>query len=289
MIRLSHRNTFILLIIFTAMLSLFPSSWLTTWRLGALSLLLPASANAESSAEGPFLEANRGKPNTESREKDLERQLDELSIVLRQCQSENASLTRRLKDLAEVREYLPTINVKPAWTLQRLGGLPFLANATHGNRILIGLGRENGVAPGHAVLQGQAALGIVTSAGARTAEVQLLTHPDIVIAARLGKERVECYVRGNQLGKPEVVFLGRKPEEGKGAMILTSGLLGIFPPNLLLGELESDPVENRDGSTFIAPLLPRARLDSIEEVLVLKVHTGAENQVRTFTQPQKKE
>ncbi|MHC4885120.1 MAG: rod shape-determining protein MreC [Planctomycetota bacterium] len=269
MIRLPHRVTLILLIILTTVLLLLPDSLPRAWRLSAFGLL-GTGPRAAASEPGPSLERRRGGDRPEERRADLERQVAELSTRLSQSQAEVASLKRRLRNLAEVQEYLPTVSVQPAHVLQRLGGLPYHAGYGHGDRILIDRGRRLGVKPGDAILQGQAALGVVIAAGPDTAEVQLLSHPDLVIAARLGQKRTECYLRGGKKGEPEVVFLGRAPEVGPGTLLFTSGLLGIFPPNLILGELVTTPVEGRNGRTYTSPLIPRARLDSIEEVLVLQ-------------------
>jgi len=267
------------LLLAAGLLCLLPPALLGTWRLAFLSSAsrLARAWETRAAERPPTLEQGRGRDGAggpgspqEQRIQDLERQVEELRNLLVRTRSELAGARQRLEQLAEVREYLPALRVLSAEVLVRPGGLPLGGDAVRGAAIAVNRGRNDGVDVGDVVLQGQAVVGQVVEADAHAARALLISSPRSVLAARLGRTRTECYVRGAAQGGCEAVFLGRPPEAQAGDMVFTSGLLGYAPPDLLIGQLTGPPVASRDRRTHVAPLQPRADLNALETVLVVR-------------------
>ncbi|MFH0911529.1 MAG: rod shape-determining protein MreC [Planctomycetota bacterium] len=272
MFHLSRRSVVAVLLLLSIGLYLLPTELLATWRLAVFSAYVSGLRTLRPPEKEipPSLESSREDRDPAARLETRERELRELRDLLAQSRAELADARRRLGQLAEAREYLPTLRFTTAFVIGRPMGLSLGDEEENRSGIILDRGADDGLAPGDAVLQGQAVLGQVTEAHPHAARVLLLNSPRSVVAGHIGKNRTECYVRGTLTGGCEAVFFGRRPDVGRGDLVFTSGFLGVFPPDLIIGALTAPPVEGPEPVTFVAPLEIRAETGALDLALVVR-------------------
>jgi cell shape-determining protein MreC len=248
-----------ILIALALALYVLPSSVLEHWRLFLYSNLTRLKSLTEETETGGAIPAA---PVNHA---------EELRDLLLQKDAEISSLRLRLQRVAEVREYLPKLQFVTAEIIH--ADRNFKADY-----VIIDCGDSDGVAPGDAVLQGQALVGEVARTGARASTVLLLTSPGSLVAARVGKSRVLCSVIGVGNGKAKAVFYGGEKSAVKGQEVMSSGLLEKIPADLLIGALAEDPREGSEPNTLEAEVTLRAAMDSLEDVLVVKNASAADQE-----------
>lgn len=262
--RLGGRAVFLILLAMTAGLLLAPPGMLSTWRLSLVDLGESIRRRFAGTPErDPSLERTRAERTAERELADLRRRHAELRDHYDRTRAELAETRRLVDQIAELRTFAESLRFTVARTTARF-------REPDGDVIVIDRGARDGVGEGDPVLQGQSALGRVVETAEKTSRVALLTHRDMVVPARLGLTGLECYARGDGGGACRIIFLGARPEAKEGDLIFTSGLLGYFPPDLVVGELSEAPRRIDQGRTSEAELVPRARLDAVEYVLVVR-------------------
>lgn len=218
----------------------------------------------------PSLERARATDDPAARATDLERQVRELGELLLIRTAELEDARRHLQQLSEAFEFVPGLDVlqlTPARVLYRTGRWPA---PDPGTALVLDRGRADGVHAGDVLIQGQSVIGQIVQASPHRARGTLITHPATIIAARLARPaHADCYLRGTAAGACEVVFMGRPPPATAGDLVLTSGLLDTYPPDLILGELSAAPQESEDRHTHVAPLTPRADLAALDALLIV--------------------
>jgi rod shape-determining protein MreC len=104
--------------------------------------------------------------------------------------------------------------------------------------ITINVGSQHGVGVGDPVVGAGAGLvGRVAEVGPRTSKVQLLTDGDSSIAVLLQTSRVTGLVVGQPDGTLRVKYIPQDEEIEVGDIVLTSGLGGVMPKGLVVGEV----------------------------------------------------
>lgn len=149
--------------------------------------------------------------------------------------------------------------------------------------ITINAGAQHGVKVGMPVVSSGAVLvGRVAQVTPRTAKVQLLTDAESAVAGLDQRSRVTGLVRGQPDGtlRMEYVPQSDEPEIQVGDIILTSGLGGLLPKGLVIGqvaEVKEAPYE------LFEPVLVRPAIDYSRLELVLVI--TAFEQIELETQP----
>lgn len=145
---------------------------------------------------------------------------------------------------------------------------------------LIDAGKEQGVRPGLAVIQGDSLVGVVVTVSARAARVlrvddrgSACTLPATVLAAEDEEGPSPCrgigVVRGVGEGPPAIRLQYLANDGARvGDLVVTGAGGGAIPEGLLLGEVVAVGDADRDGS-FEATLRPLRDLDALGSVLVL--------------------
>jgi rod shape-determining protein MreC len=135
--------------------------------------------------------------------------------------------------------------------------------------VTINVGAQQGVQTGMSVVSGGAGLvGRVSQAGPRTAKVRLLTDPDSAVAALLQTTRGTGLVVGQPDGTLQMRFISQEEEVSVGDIVLTSGLGGLMPKGLVIGQVTD--VQQKEYETFQTALVrPAVDLTRLELVLVI--------------------
>lgn len=106
--------------------------------------------------------------------------------------------------------------------------------------VTINVGAQQGVGVGMPVVTSGAALvGRVSQVGPRTAKVQLITDADSATAALIQRTRVTGLVSGQPDGTLSMEYVPQSEdlEVSVGDIVLTSGLGGVLPKGLVIGQV----------------------------------------------------
>ncbi len=266
-----------LLFLFLALLLLLlPQDVVSIWRVSFFSNLksIRKYISPKSNKQPLTIEAKRGDNDKESELLDYKRQVEEYRILLLKSQSKLFSVKKSLREVSSLKEYHPNLRYINSRVIYRA----YLNISRKINsktaEVIINKGYNAGLKVGDAALQGQTVIGIISNIANETSTVILINNPRTIIPGRLQNSRKECYIRGLDNGKIEAVFLGNKPTVNVGDIIFTSGLLGTFPQNLLIGEINSKPKLSKNKKTYVCELRPSADIYAIENILIIKRATN---------------
>ena len=176
---------------------------------------------------------------------------------LREVEFENA----RLRELLDFRETLHG-DLLTARVIGR--------DATGLSRtIVIGRGERDGVVQGAAVLAPQGVVGHVFQASPHAARVLLVSDHNSGVDALVQRTRARGIVQGTVDAGCALKYVKRTEDIQVGDMVVTSGLDGIFPKGLPIGQVVS--VDKRGQGLFqYAEITPRVDADQLEEVVVAR-------------------
>lgn len=105
--------------------------------------------------------------------------------------------------------------------------------------ITINRGARDGITIGMPVVTGQGLVGRVMDVTANASRVLLITDQSSAISARLQTSRVEGSVIGLTSGGLRMTFIPLNATVQEGDLVLTSGLGGNFPPDIVIGQVTS--------------------------------------------------
>jgi rod shape-determining protein MreC len=135
--------------------------------------------------------------------------------------------------------------------------------------IVIDRGESDGVVKGAAVLVPEGIVGQVFIASSNAARVLLVSDHNSGVDAIVQRSRVRGIVQGTPGGGCELKYVKRTDDLQVGDVLVTSGLDGIFPKGLPIGEIAS--IDRRGQGLFqAAEVRPRFTQRELEEVLVTR-------------------
>ena len=114
-------------------------------------------------------------------------------------------------------------------------GSPFRRSA------MVNVGRIDGVKDGSAVMDGLGLVGRIAGVGERSARIIFLTDGSIRVPAVIRPSGQHAIVTGNNSGAPILEFLDQPDEIRPGDRIVTSGDGGLYPPDILIGQVLTGP------------------------------------------------
>ncbi len=135
-------------------------------------------------------------------------------------------------------------------------GSPFRQSA------LVNVGRADGVTDGSAVVDGLGLVGRVAGVGEQSARVILLTDPSSRAPAVVLPSGQRALLSGDNRAAPVLDFIDQADEVRPGDRVVTSGDGGIFPPDLLIGQVVVGP----DGRTRARLAADYRRLDFVRVI-----------------------
>lgn len=170
----------------------------------------------------------------------LQQRNAELEIQLAELQGELINLREIASDyerLASLLEYTSSTEGRETITADVIG------QEQYGfiRSIIINQGTRSGITVGMPVITDQGLVGRVFRVTASTAQVQLVTDRNSFISSRLQSSRVEGTIVGEGLetGSLEMRYIPLNSQVVPGDLIVTTGLGGNFPPDLVVGQVVS--------------------------------------------------
>lgn len=144
-------------------------------------------------------------------------------------------------------------------------------------------GSDKGVEANRAVISPDGLIGKTTSVSAYTADVLLISDPECQVSARVSRTGSFGLVTGcgvNERGYPiaQMQFIHKDAPVRPGDAVVTSGLGGVFPRDILIGYIETVGVE-KAGLYQVAGVVPQAVTGIMDVVFV-----SAGDQVAGVTQ-----
>ena len=207
-----------------------------------------------------YLTAPRDIASLRQRNTELEGQVAELQAQVIQLQQEvgETQILAALVDFIRVR---PENRYRAAAVIGR-DPSPFL------HYIIINLGSNEGILRGMPVVTDQGLIGRVDAVIADAARVQLITDPGSSINVRLQNAKTEASLVGSVTGDVTLQLIPQDINVQPGDLVLTSGLGGGYPPDLIIGQVVN--VRSRDFDLFQqATVQPVVDFNRLEIVLVI--------------------
>lgn len=134
--------------------------------------------------------------------------------------------------------------------------------------VIINRGSDDGLRRGMPVVTQQGLVGRVAAVTAGAARVQLISDNGSSVNVLLEPSRAPAALEGDLTGDLSLDMIPQSAKVSVGDLVLTSGLGGNFPSNILVGQVSN--VRSRDNDLFQrAAVQPSVELPQLEIVLVI--------------------
>jgi rod shape-determining protein MreC len=134
--------------------------------------------------------------------------------------------------------------------------------------VIINRGSGDGILRGMPVVTNQGLIGRVDSVISDAARVQLITDPASVVNVRLQNAGTDAVLLGSLTGDLALDMISQEVTVEDGDVVLTSGLGGGYPPDLIVGQVVN--VRKRDYELFQQATIQSAvDFSRLEIVLVI--------------------
>jgi rod shape-determining protein MreC len=207
-----------------------------------------------------FLTAPRDIASLRQRNTELEAEVAELQAQVIQLQQEVGE-TQILAALVDFSRANPENQYRAAAVIGR-DPSPFL------QYVIINRGSNDGILRGMPVVTDQGLVGRVDAVIADAARVQLITDPTANVNIRLQNAEEEASLVGSVTGDLTLELIPQDASLQRGDLVLTSGLGGGYPPDLIVGQVQD--VRSRDFDLFKqATVQPVVDFNELKIVLVI--------------------
>ncbi|MEK6532215.1 MAG: rod shape-determining protein MreC [Deltaproteobacteria bacterium] len=191
--------------------------------------------------------------------KALREELLSLNAELNRLKEEEG-LSKRLKQALDYKEIAPFKT-----TVAGIIGFNF----GEGTRVLtINKGMLDGIRKDSAVITPSGVLGRVISAGRHASLVLLATDPRSNIDVLSQRSRIKAIAEGDGKNAVTLKYVRIVDDVGIGDKIITSGISGVFPKGIVVGEVIRIE-KGRDNFFKHVEIRPSVDLNSLEEVLIV--------------------
>ena len=195
----------------------------------------------------------------------------------RRLEAENVRLQAEVRYSKSIQEENVKLREKFAFYERQSGELvaaEVISRSINGwwQSVRISKGTRGGIVENHAVISPDGLVGRTANVAARSADVLLLSDPACNVSAKISSTGSFGLVSGagvNLKGLPvvEMRFIRKDLPVKVGDKVVTSGLGGVFPRDVLIGYVESIR-EEESGLYQIAEILPQAVINLTDIVFV---------------------
>jgi rod shape-determining protein MreC len=207
-----------------------------------------------------FLTSPRDIASLRQRNIELEGEVAELQAQVIQLQQQ-VGKTQILAALVDFEQANPENKYLAAAVIGR-DPSPFL------HYVIINRGSNDGILRGMPVVTNQGLIGRVDAVIADAARIQLITDPASSVNVRLQNAETEASLVGSVTGDVTLQLIPQDINVQAGDLVLTSGLGGGYPPDLIIGQVVN--VRSRDFDLFQqATVQPVVDFNRLEIVLVI--------------------
>jgi rod shape-determining protein MreC len=188
-------------------------------------------------------------------------------------ESQNEELRARLADLEEARQenerLRDLVDFAEEQDLARLGANVIRRPVSIWEGVIeLDRGSDDGVQPGMPVIASQGLVGQVAEVSTHACTVRLITDQQSGVAALVQSSRATGVVRGSVSGALTLDFVDRTLLPVVGDVVITSGLGGVYPAGIVVGDITA--VDDKRSELYPdITVESRVPIDRIEEVLIL--------------------
>jgi rod shape-determining protein MreC len=134
--------------------------------------------------------------------------------------------------------------------------------------VIINRGSDDGLRRGMPVVTNQGLVGQIAAVTARAARIELIIDPASLINVYLQQADTEALLKGQVTGDVELDMIPQSASVQAGDLVVTSGLGGNYPPNIVVGQVTN--VRKRDFDLFqTAGVQPAVNFEDLQIVLVI--------------------
>jgi rod shape-determining protein MreC len=134
--------------------------------------------------------------------------------------------------------------------------------------VIIDRGSDDGLRRGMPVVTNQGLVGNIASVSAGASRVQLINDPASSINVILQQSDVEAVLNGRLTGELELNMINQNATVQAGDLVMTSGLGGNYPANIVIGQVVT--VRNEASSLFQnASVQPAVDFSQLDIVLII--------------------
>lgn len=207
-----------------------------------------------------FLTAPRDMAALQQRNTELESEVADLQAQVIQLQQEVGE-TQILAALVDFSRANPE-NTYRAAAVIGVDPSPFL------HFVIINRGSNDGILRGMPVVTDQGLVGRIDAVIADAARVQLITDPASLVNVRLQNAEEEATLRGSVTGDVTLDQIPQDTALQQGDLVLTSGLGGGYPPDLIIGQVVN--IRAREFDLFKqATVQPVVDFNQLQIVLII--------------------
>jgi rod shape-determining protein MreC len=171
---------------------------------------------------------------------ELEAQVSRLQAQIIQLQQSLAE-TNILSALVDFARANPENQYQAAAVIAR-DPSPFL------QYVIINRGSDDGLRRGMPVVTQQGLVGRIAAVTAGAARVQMITDPASTVNVRIEPSKAQAVMTGQLSGDIVLDMISQEVVVNPGDLVLTSGLGGGYPPNILIGQVSG--IRSRDQDLF---------------------------------------
>ena len=197
----------------------------------------------------------------------LRQENQELQAEVSRLEAEMISLNQQLSETRILSALVDFARVQPenhyvAASIIGRDPSPFL------QYLIVNRGSDDSIRRGMPVVTNQGLVGRISRVTAGASTIQLITDPGTVVNVRIEPSRAEAVLRGSLTGEVSLDMIPQSAEVKPGDLVLTSGLGGDYPPNILIGQVTG--VRSRDFDLFqTASVQPVVDFSQLEIILVI--------------------
>lgn len=202
--------------------------------------------------------------NSPQEESELRARNIELENEVDQLQSQIITLQQQLSETKSLEALLGFAGSNPQ--LQPVAAIvigrdpsPFL------HYLILDQGSDDGIRKGMPVVTQSGLIGKIDAVIAGASRVQLITDPGSIVNIKLQTQKMDAQVIGSITGEISLEMVPQDVVMKSGDMILTSGLGGSFPVDLLIGQVISIRKLENDlfQSATVQPVVDFAQLQAV--------------------------
>jgi len=207
-----------------------------------------------------FLTAPRDMASLQQRNSELESEVARLQTQIIELQ-QDVTQTEILSALVDFARTNPENSYKAAAVIGR-DPSPFL------RYVIINVGANEGIVRGMPIVTQQGLVGRVDAVVAEASRVQLITDQNSAVNIVLKNSKTDAILVGSLNGDLSLQMISHDVVVEPADVVLTSGLGGDYPPNLLVGQIVN--ISNIESELFqSASVQPIVDFPGVEYVLVI--------------------
>lgn len=187
----------------------------------------------------------------------------ELEAEVARLQAQVIELQQRISETSILSALVDFARANPEYSYQGAAVIgydtsPFL------RYVLINRGSDQGLRRGMPVVTQQGLVGRVDAVTSSAARVQLITDPASTVNVRLDPSGAQAVLNGQITGDVALEMIPQDANVEIGDLVLTSGLGGTYPPNLLVGQVSGVRSQAQD-------LFQRATVQTVVDFSQLEI------------------